>query len=143
MRIFSVLSIAALSFWSGFPTTGGAGSIGYSYTLIVDTTGTFDSFVPAPALNAAGTVAFAGTERGQQQGIYTGSGGSITRIALGYYYEDPLVTIDDSVSSVPSINATGNVAWIEWSYVSHASQSTGQFSPAFVFSKSARSCLKS
>jgi hypothetical protein len=127
MRICLVLFLAALSFSPGFQATGVAGPIDYSYALVADTTDSFASLFQAPALNDAGTVAFAGTEHGQLPGIYTGLGGTITTVARGYTYQDTMVSVVATVSSVPSINASGSVTWIAQSQVtrnSHPPQTT-------------------
>lgn len=124
MRLCRVLFATMFGLLSASSASGVAGPIDYSYALIADTTGRFASFVQTPALNAGGTVTFAGTERGHFQGIYIASGGSIALIARGSYYEDRFVTIAVGVSSVPSINSTGNVAWVADTHSEHFGQSS-------------------
>ncbi len=79
----------------------------YTFTKIVDNTGSFGSFsgfssdTARPAINDSGTVAFFATLSGGTFGVYSGSGGAVTTIidSSGMY---------DGFGN-PSINSSGQV----------------------------------
>ena len=77
------------------------------FTLIADSTGPIGNFgtVPSPTLNEAGRVAFNATLDNNTRGIFTGSGGLVTTIAL---YSFPVGGF-----GIPSINDMGTVAVFE------------------------------
>jgi hypothetical protein len=88
----------------------------YTFSLIADTsTGPFASLGRSPALNNAGTVAFAGAILGEQTCLATGSGGPLTPIACDEHGNLGLGT-------AMAINDTGTVAYLrtdlEFSYIS-------------------------
>ncbi len=79
----------------------------YSFTQIADSTGGFSDFGTAPSINASGIAAFLGTLSAGGTGIYTGSGGPLTTIALS---SEP--TFSSFGSGGTPINAAGKVAFL-------------------------------
>ncbi len=82
----------------------------FTFTKIADTTDGFSSFFNAPALNDRGTVAFSATLRNGSTGVFTGSGGAITPIAVsgGGNSTNPNFL---SVATNPNINNSGTVVF--------------------------------
>ncbi|KAM3101750.1 choice-of-anchor tandem repeat NxxGxxAF-containing protein [Phormidesmis sp. 146-12] len=78
----------------------------FTFTKIADTTDGFGRFLNSPALNDNGTVAFSGTLNDGSTGVFTGSGGTITPIAVSGTRSN-----FQSVLSNPSINNAGTVAF--------------------------------
>lgn len=87
-----------------------ASAASYTFTLIADTTGPFKT-LGHPALTAQGRVAFFATLDSGAQGIYRQSGESLTTIADDrgsfQHFSDPVT----GVTTVPSINTQGTVAF--------------------------------
>ena len=84
---------------------------GGSVTTIVDSTGPFNYFGSAPSLNGVGRVAFAAGVNGRDGGvfgIYSGNGGALTTIAD---LAGPFSYLGDFDTYLPSINASGMVAF--------------------------------
>ncbi len=89
-----------------FTTNGG------QITTIVTDAGQLNYFGTAPSLNEVGTVAFVAGKDGRDGdafGIYSGNGGSLTTIAD---ISGPFSYLGDFSFRQPSINGSGNVAFV-------------------------------
>ncbi len=95
-------------------TTGAARAASFTFTKIADTSSTFSSFFTSPSINDAGTVAFSAALDTGGTGVFTGSGGPITNIALSNGVSNGVGGTTSVLSSIltnPSINNAGRVAF--------------------------------
>ena len=90
--------------------SGTATAATFTFTKIADTSNTFSNFLPNPSINDAGTVAFTANLDSGGRGIFTGTGGAITPIALSNAANggNPVIS---GLYSDPSINNVGTVAF--------------------------------
>ena len=83
----------------------------YSFTKIADSFGDFAGLDQRPRLNAAGTVAFYGLLDSGVGGVFTGSGGAVTPVALD---TGPLTMISGFNTKAPGINDLGMVSFLAY-----------------------------
>jgi hypothetical protein len=115
-----IVVVAAIVLGILSPDVGSA-QAPYTFTVIAESSPCVfcEGFLPGLAINSRGTVAFRGcfgTDPERRCGIYTGRGGALTLIAglraipgLGIVANGPF-----GASGVPSINASGVVAFAGW-----------------------------
>jgi hypothetical protein len=100
----------------------------FSFTKIADNQSDFSSVSTSPAINDSGTVAFVATPSGGIQGIYTNSGGAITKITDGNALSPLLYNLPPSFYSFSQpldINNNGTVAFLVDASMGSAGSSSG------------------
>lgn len=117
MKSFLRLRFTIVGLTLGSFTTVKTLAADFTFTKIADTTDGFSSFFTAPALNNNGTVAFSGTLGDGSTGIFTGSGGAITPLAVSggttpsflSVLTNPAINNADTVAFGASIDSPKNV----------------------------------
>lgn len=79
MRLSQVNNVLRILFLLGIPVASNGQM--YSFTKVVDNSGSFYTFGSDPTINAAGVVAFHAVDRERKGGIYMWANGAITTIA--------------------------------------------------------------
>jgi len=105
-------STGPYSNFAGFTNVNDAGGAGVftgaggAVTTIADSSGTFNTSMNGPSINAGGVAAFAAGLDAGGSGVFTGSGGAVSTVATS---AGPFQTFDTVAGNGPSINAAGTI----------------------------------
>ncbi len=110
MQLHWSIPAAGMGLCLSLLTSGAARAVSFTFTKIADTSSTFSSFLHNPSINDAGTVAFSAALNTGDTGVFTGSGGAITDIAVGEGVGRAAPSFH-LIPAAPAINNAGTVAF--------------------------------